>query len=64
MRKILGSVFAVMPLLFGIGFLAPLVAQVLDRTGLSATGWPPSILIGLLVGGVWGSYATWKGRWL
>ena len=64
MAKVLGTVFRLMPFLFGIGFLAPLIAQVLERSGGSAALPVPPVILGLAVGGLWGAYATWKGRWL
>lgn len=64
MAKVLGTLFRVMPFLFGIGFLAPLIAQVLERTGAPASLPFPPVVIGLTVGGLWGAFATWKGRWI
>jgi hypothetical protein len=64
MQAVLMGLFRVMPLLFGVGFLAPLLAQIIQRLdwvlplGLSPIG------LGLVVGGLWGAFATVKGRWL
>lgn len=54
----------ILPLLFGVGFVAPLIAQVLQRAlpGVVPAPWP--ILIGLVVGGVWGAFANVRGRWI
>ena len=53
-----------MPLWFGIGFLAPLIAQ-----SLVALGWPAPLgmtplTFGLATGGLLGTVATLRGRWL
>ena len=64
MQKILGTVSQFMPLIFGLGFVAPLVTQILERTG-AAEGLPlPPLAVGLAVGGIWGAVATKTGRWL
>jgi len=64
MQKAMQSLFKIMPFLFGIGFIAPLIAQT-----MAYWGWAPplglsAIGFGLLIGGPWGLYATMKGRWL
>lgn len=64
MRNLLGSLFKVMPFLFGLGFLAPLISQ-----GITLAGWTPPgglspLILGLLMGGGWGAIATRTGRWL
>lgn len=53
-----------MPFLFGIGFLAPLIAQLLERAlpGAAQAQWP--VLVGLAIGGSWGALANLRGRWL
>lgn len=64
MSRILPLIFQNLAFLFGIGFLAPLIAQVLERTfpSISATPWP--LAVGLIVGGGWGALAQKTGRWL
>lgn len=64
MSRLLPLIFQNLTLLFGIGFLAPLIAQVLERTApsIAATPWP--LAIGLLVGGGWGAIAQKTGRWI
>lgn len=64
MRKVLGGLFKVMPLLFGLGFLAPLIAQSLVLTGWTLPGGIAPLAVGLTIGGVWGGIATLTGRWL
>ena len=54
----------VMPFLFGVGFVAPLIAQMIERLrpGVAWQGWP--ILVGLAIGGAWGAIANLRGRWI
>ena len=61
-RAILGPLLKFMPFLFGVGFLAPLIKEslVLSHASLGA----PPLLIGLVIGGAWGAFATWSGRWI
>jgi hypothetical protein len=60
MRK----VFEWGPLLFGIGFLAPLIAQALDATSISAPLGLSSIQFGLAVAIPMGTIAKLRGRWV
>jgi hypothetical protein len=53
-----------MPFLFGIGFIAPLVAQSMAVWGWEAPSGMSPIMLGLLIGGSWGLYATIRGRWI
>jgi hypothetical protein len=64
MQKALGALFGVMPFLFGVGFLAPLMAEVLQRLGLATVGGAPVLVPCLLIGGLWGAIATRSGRWI
>jgi hypothetical protein len=62
--RLLMLLLQVMPLIFGLGFIAPLIAQLLDRAlpGAAQAQWP--LLVGLAVGGSWGALANLRGRWL
>lgn len=53
-----------MPFLFGIGFVAPLMAQLLARVVPEAAQaqWP--LVAGLAIGGSWGAAANLRGRWI
>jgi hypothetical protein len=53
-----------MPLLFGLGFIAPLIAQLVERAvpGAPQTQWP--LVTGLAIGGSWGALANLRGRWI
>ncbi|HEX7943256.1 MAG TPA: hypothetical protein VF495_01250 [Phenylobacterium sp.] len=62
--RLLMLLLAGMPLIFGIGFIAPLITQLLERILPQAAHaqWP--LLAGLALGGVWGAIANLRGRWL
>ena len=53
-----------MPFLFGIGFIAPVTAELLTLFGWTAPMGLTPIGFGLAFGGLWGLYATVKGSWL
>lgn len=61
LKKIIGALFS--PLAFGIGLLAPLTAQVMVALNLSVPGVNP-IVIGLLLGGMLGLMAQFRGSWI
>ena len=61
MKKLLGVLFS--PFVFSLGFLAPLIAQLLDATGVTVPG-VETLYIGLLVAGMLGVIAQWHGSWL
>ena len=52
------------PILFGVAFLAPLIAQSLEVMSLSAPLGLEPIHLGLGVGLVLGVIAAMRGRWL
>ena len=56
--------FAVMPLLFGIGFIAPLLAQIMAAWSIDPPLGVSRIAAGLAIGGAWGLIANIRGRWL
>ncbi|MEM6555873.1 MAG: hypothetical protein AAF642_08370 [Pseudomonadota bacterium] len=64
MVQVIKSIFFLGPLLFGIGFLTPLVSQVIQ-----AVSWTPPLgltplMTGLIVGGAYGLIAQIRGRWI
>ena len=56
--------FAVMPLLFGVGFIAPLIAQSMAMWSMAAPLGMSHLALGLVVGGSWGLVANIRGRWV
>ena len=64
MQQVIKSIFYLGPLLFGLGFLAPLTAQIIE-----AMAWTPpfglsSLMTGLIVGGTLGLMAQIRGTWI
>jgi hypothetical protein len=64
MEVVIRKLFSVMPFLFGIGFIAPLIAQLMAYWGIGGPLGVSRIAFGLLIGGAWGLYANLKGRWI
>jgi hypothetical protein len=64
MQSVVKQLFYWMPFLFGIGFIAPLIAQSLGWWDLPAPWGMSPIGFGLLIGAPWGFYATLRGRWV
>lgn len=52
------------PVLFGIGFLAPLIATLMERLNVSPLPGLSLIATGLLIGTSLGLAAKLRGRWL
>jgi hypothetical protein len=52
------------PLLFGVGFLAPLIAQTLDALALEVPIAPSNLAFGLGVGTLAGLVARARGSWI
>lgn len=59
-KKLIGAIFS--PLVFGLGFVAPLSAQILTVSGYSAS--IDNIYIGLAIGGSLGLMAQLRGSWV
>ena len=64
MVQVIKAIFYFGPLLFGIGFLAPLSAQIIQ-----AMSWTPPfgltpLMTGLILGGAYGLLAQIRGRWV
>jgi len=64
MQRALKGLFFVMPFLFGIGFIAPVTAELMNLCHVTAPLGLSPIAFGLVFGGLWGLYATVKGSWL
>ena len=64
MLKLVGLVLHYKPLIFGIGFLAPLIAQMIERAGLTVPYGIAPLAAGLVIGGLWGAHAQFRGRWI
>lgn len=64
MELALRKLFYVMPFLFGIGFIAPLIAQTMAYWDMAAPFGMSRIAFGLMIGAPWGLYAMLRGRWI
>ncbi len=64
MLKIVGLILQYMPLIFGAGFLAPLIAQIIERGGWALPYGASPLAVGLVIGGLWGAHAQFRGRWI
>jgi hypothetical protein len=64
MELALRKLFYVMPFLFGIGFIAPLIAQTMAYWDVAAPFGMSRIAFGLMIGAPWGLYAVLRGRWI
>ena len=64
MEIALRKLFYWMPFLFGIGFIAPLIAQTMAYWDIPAPFGMSHIWFGLAIGAPWGLYAVLRGRWL
>ncbi len=64
MEAVLKPLFRWLPFLFGIGFIAPLIAQTMAYWDIPAPFGLNRIVFGLVIGAPWGLYAVWRGRWL
>tara|TARA_R110000868_G_scaffold69491_2_gene204550 strand:+ start:1905 stop:2102 length:198 start_codon:yes stop_codon:yes gene_type:complete len=52
------------PVLFGIGFLTPLIAQIIERAGATPPLGLSPLVMGLIVGPALGLAAKLRGRWI
>jgi hypothetical protein len=52
------------PLLFGLGFIAPVIAALLERAGIYTVGGAPVIAVGLVIGAATGFWASRRRSWL
>lgn len=64
MVQVIKAIFYFGPLLFGIGFLAPLTSQIIQ-----AAHWTPPLGLtplatGLVLGAAYGLIAQFRGRWI
>lgn len=64
MQGAVQKLLAIMPFLFGIGFIAPLIAELMEAWHVPAPLGLSPIAVGLALGGAWGLYANIRGRWI
>ncbi len=63
-KTVLTPLFNWMPVIFGIGFVAPVIAAFLELFGLPAPLGYPALYTGLALGLTWGLIAKFTGRWI
>lgn len=64
MENVFKQIFYWMPFFFGIGFIAPLIAQTMNLWHWQAPFGASNIAFGLIIGGVWGLQTVIRGRWI
>ncbi|RKF18419.1 hypothetical protein D6851_14835 [Altericroceibacterium spongiae] len=64
MEAAIQTLFRWMPFLFGIGFIAPLIAQIISACDVTPPFGLSPIVVGLLIGAPWGLQTVIRGRWL
>lgn len=64
MVEVLRKLIYYLPILFGIGFIAPLTAQLMVSFGIAGPLGASPLAVGLAFGGAWGLYAQIRGRWI
>lgn len=64
MKKLIESIFKYGAFIFGLGFMAPLITQIIVRSGLALPMGLSPLLIGLVLGGGLGLLAQIRGSWI
>ncbi|MEM6535802.1 MAG: hypothetical protein AAF613_09205 [Pseudomonadota bacterium] len=64
MAAIFKTIFEYGPLIFAFGFMAPLLAQIIEKTALTPPFGLTPLMTGLIVGGLYGLVAQIRGRWI
>jgi hypothetical protein len=64
MIQVIKTVFFFGPLLFGLGFLTPLIAQVITTMAWTPPFGLTPLVTGLILGGGLGLLAQIRGRWI
>ena len=59
-----GKFYSIFSFLFGIGFIAPLTAQIMVAWNIDAPFGMTPVAFGLLFGGSWGLLTQIRGRWV
>ncbi|MGD1935432.1 MAG: hypothetical protein ACFB0Z_13175 [Candidatus Phaeomarinobacter sp.] len=56
--------FSIGPVLFGLGFMAPVLAELMTTAGITEPFGLAPIVVGLVIGLGWGTYALVRGSWI
>ena len=62
--KLIGLIFKFGPLVFGLGFMWPLITQVIVRAGVELPLGITPLIAGLVLGGGAGLLAQFRGSWV
>ncbi len=63
METLFKKLFALLPLIWGLAFLAPLTAQLWQAMEWTVPFGLTPMMFGLIIGGFWGLYAQIRGTW-
>lgn len=71
MLILLRAIMFLMPVWFGVFFLAPLTVEILElftttpaTVALPLVGQAPLLLVLMVSGGLWGGLSMWRKRWI
>tara|TARA_R110000824_G_scaffold155226_5_gene327703 strand:+ start:16105 stop:16302 length:198 start_codon:yes stop_codon:yes gene_type:complete len=64
MHKVLTTLGPWGPVIFGFGFLAPLIAQIIEQADVTLPLGLSPLVVGLIVGPLLGLSAKLRGRWI
>ena len=64
MQSVIKAIFQFGPLLFGFGFMAPLISQVIQAMSWTAPFGLTPLITGLIIGGTLGLAAQVRGTWI
>ena len=64
MEQVLKLIVAGLPLIFAFAFLVPVIDQGMQPLDLAAPFGLTTLTFALIVGGAWGLFAQFKGRWI
>jgi hypothetical protein len=62
--KLVQGFLGLLPLWFGIGFIAPLTAEMIKAFGWQASLPVSPLVAGLILGIAWGGSTVVRGRWI
>jgi len=64
LKTFLTPIFDWLPVIFGVGFLAPVIAAGLNAGGITLPFGMEPLYLGLAIGLAWGLFAKFTGRWI
>ncbi len=64
MERVLKLIAASLPLIFAFAFLVPVIDQGMQALSLAAPFGLSTLTFALIIGGAWGLFAHFTGRWV